>query len=211
MKINKALAKFLVAGKRPKKTMNYACLNGFLFAVNSAPEFIDSNLWLPMIYNHQDAKYKNAEQEKLIVSHLQALNDEINAQVVAEEFGLPDFLAPSPRIKENFYADAGIAHWGRGFLLGDDWLENLWLAYLPEEMQAERKSCIDTLGYFADLQKAKTFCKSADNIEPLSLEAVAETMLANFDVAAQCYAFMGRKLRQALDEQHAVSRTQQRN
>lgn len=197
MTINKALAKFLAAKKRPKKTMNYPCLHGFLYAVASSPETITIQQWLPLVFNNQAAKFKNISQEVLITSQLQVVYDEINRQIEQGGYGLPDAFSPSPNVMQNFDYDSPLAHWSRGFLIADDWMENLWLTYLPEQMMEERNSYLLTLGFFADKNRTQTLCEQKFGGE-LSLETVAETMLDSFKHALMAYSQTGRQIRKAL-------------
>jgi len=199
MKMNRALAKFLAAKKRPKNTLNYSSLHGFLFTISSSPEFIDLPQWLPMVFNEQPAKYKNTDQQALITNQLRTVYLEIDAQVEQGTYVLPEYLSASDNIKENFQDDAPISHWSRGFLIADDWLENLWQAYLPEQMKNDYQSCVNTLGFFANRKRAQEYCLSQFG-EDVSMETVAESKLETFDLALESYAHMGRKIRQALQQ-----------
>ena len=53
------LRRFLVSPERPEGTMSYPVLGGFLFAVCSAPELIHPSEWMPLIFNEQDAGYRD--------------------------------------------------------------------------------------------------------------------------------------------------------
>src|SRR5207245_2120937 len=69
---------------RPAGTLTYDELQGFLFAVISAPEPIQPSEWLPIIFNEHDAAYATLEEAQLILGHIMALYNDINTSVVEE-------------------------------------------------------------------------------------------------------------------------------
>ena len=65
-----SLRAFLEQPARPAGTLTYDELQGFLFAVVSAPEPIQPSEWLPIIFNEQDAGYATLEEAQLILGHI---------------------------------------------------------------------------------------------------------------------------------------------
>lgn len=197
--MNKTLAEFLVADGRPKKTKNYPELNGFLYAVACSPEMIEAEQWLPMVFDDKKVKYKNEEERNEIK---QGLLDEFALVIEKIENTSPvlaDYFRPSDELLENFEEDSPIAHWGVGFVSGHEWLGELWRAYFPEAQQSELTACTNILSFFSDKIKAEKMC-AAQRIEDLDLAVYAESVLENFNGAAQTYAHFGLSIRAALQE-----------
>ncbi len=198
--MNRALAEFLVADGRPEGSQNFPQVNGFLFAVACSPEKIDEDLWMPMIFNHQSANYENDQQQKEIEQGLREELYLLEAKLENQENILAPWFQATDVIQENFDEDAAIAHWGRGFLQGHDWLSALWDAYFPKQQLLELNACMDVLSFFADKKTAEKICE-AQKIEGLGIEVFAESAIANFESAAQTYAYYGLSIRAALDNQ----------
>ena len=197
--MNKTLAEFLVAEGRPKKTKNYPELNGFLYAVACSPEVIDTDLWLPMVFDNKKVKYKDDEERKLITQGLLDEFSNIEEGIKTLSPVLADYFRPSDELMENFDEDSPIAHWGKGFVSGHDWLEEIWNAYFPKEQKAELLACTNLLSFFSDKNRAIKLCE-AQGIEDLELEVYAESVLQNFNAAAQGYADFGLSIRAAIEE-----------
>jgi uncharacterized protein YecA (UPF0149 family) len=62
-----SLKDFLAHPARPAGTLSYHELQGFLFAVLSAPELIRPSEWMPIIFNERDAGYATLEEANEIV------------------------------------------------------------------------------------------------------------------------------------------------
>ena len=199
--MNKTLAEFLVAKGRPKKTKNYPELSGFLYAVACSPEVIDAELWLPLVFDDKKVKYKSEEERKEIKQGLLDELSQVEEKIKHQNPVLADYFRPSDELMENFDEDSPIAHWGVGFVAGHQWLEELWKAYFPKEQKAGLNACMSTLSFFANKEKAIKLCED-QNIEGLELEVYAESVLENFDSAAQGYAHYGLGIRAALDDFH---------
>ena len=203
--MNKTLAEFLVAKGRPKKTKNYPELNGFLYAIACSPEVIAADLWLPMVFDDQGdkkVKYKDVKEQENIKQGLLDEFSQIESKIGSHEPVLADYFRPSDELMENFDEDSPIAHWGRGFLSGHNWLEALWNAYFPKEQEHELIACINLLSFFSDKARAGELCE-AQQIEGLELDVYVESVIANFNAAAEGYAHYGLGIRAALDAHHA--------
>lgn len=70
-----SLRTFLEQPTRPAGTLTYDELQGFLFAVISAPEPIQPSEWLPIIFNEHDSGYATLEEAQLILGHIRALDN----------------------------------------------------------------------------------------------------------------------------------------
>ena len=101
----------------------------------------------------------------------------------------------------NFGDEAPIAQWSSGFLLGHQWLEELWQEYLPEELAEELAARMMTLSFFSSRALAEAFV--AENTgEEQSLEAAATTIHGILRAVAE-YAHIGRSIATALMEHGA--------
>jgi uncharacterized protein len=178
---------------RPTGTLTYHELQGFLFAVVSAPELIQPSEWLPIIFNEQEAGYATLEEANAILHQIMALYNEINASVLEERAGLPDDCDVRPRALDNLDRSAPLAHWSRGFMAGHQWLEALWEVELPEDLDQEVGVVLMTLTFFASRDLAEAF-QAEGTLRTPSLEATAESLLRVFPEALAGYAHWGRSV-----------------
>jgi len=81
---------------------------------------------LPLIFNEQQANYDNEDQAQLILQALIDLNNIINTQVVMAEVCLPDKVDLNLAGLENLGEDSVLGQWSMGFLVGHNWLGELW-------------------------------------------------------------------------------------
>ena len=111
-----SLRTFLEQPTRPAGTLTYDELQGFLFAVISAPEPIQPSEWLPIIFNEHDSGYATLEEAQLILGHIRALYNDINTSVVEERVALPDDCHVRPHALDHLDDSVPLARWSRGFL-----------------------------------------------------------------------------------------------
>ena len=69
--------------------MTYPQLAGFLFAVCSAPELIRPSEWMPLIFDEQDAGYRDMDQANAVLQALMALYNWTNQGVEERQPALP--------------------------------------------------------------------------------------------------------------------------
>ena len=197
-----ALQAFLADPARPAGTLRYHELQGFLFTVASAPELIPPSDWLPIIFGDQEADYASRDKAQEILGQIMVLYNTAAAVGRDDAGPLPVDGLFRDDILANFNDDAPIAQWSRGFLLGHQWLEELWQEYLPEELAEELAATIMTLSFFSSRRLAEAFLAEA-TAPARSLEALAETMRRVFPNAVMQYAHLGRSITTALLE-HAT-------
>jgi uncharacterized protein len=188
-----SLRTFLEQPTRPAGTLTYDELQGFLFAVISAPEPIQPSEWLPIIFNDHDAGYATLEEAQLILGHIMALYNDINTSVVEERVALPDDCHVRPQALDNLDDSAPLARWSRGFLIGHHWLEALWEIELPEDLDQEVGVVLMTLSFFASRDLAEAFHKEG-GWQTESFDGLAESMLRVFPEALAEYAHLGRSV-----------------
>ncbi len=132
----RTLQAFLADPARPAGTLRYHELQGFLFAVASAPELVLPSEWQPIIFADEDADFASLDEAQEILGQITALYNSINAAVLDAQPLLPADCPLRDDVLANFDDDAPIAQWSRGFLLGHQWLAELW-EDLPDEVVEE--------------------------------------------------------------------------
>ena len=187
-----ALQAFLDHPSRPAGTFCYHELQGFLFTVVSAPELVPPSDWLPIIFAEEDAGYASLDEAQEILGHIMALYNTTNAAVLDPPTLLPGDCPLHDDVLANFEDDAPMAQWSRGFLLGHEWLEELW-EDLPEEVAEELDAVLMALGFFSSREMAEDFHAETSTSEQ-SFEAMADAIHRVVPSAVTQYAHMGRSI-----------------
>lgn len=196
------LRRFLSAPGRPEGTMTYPQLAGFLFSVACAPEMIPPSEWMPIVFNDGDAGFETPREAEQVIEAMMALFNVCGRQGTEGGEALPpgcEILAPPLR---NLEEDAPLSQWARGFVTGSSWLEEIWDALTPDELEEELGGILLILSFFASPKLADAYLKEAK--KPLTLERLAETAVKTFPDAASGYARMGRIIFQALMKERAA-------
>ena len=188
-----SLRAFLEQPARPTGTLTYHELQGFLFAVLSAPELIRPSEWLPLIFNEQEAGYSTLEEANTILGQIMRLYNDINAAILEERVALPGDCRLRPHGLDNLEDSAALARWSRGFLLGHEWLEELWDVELPSDLDEELGAVLMTLSFFSSRSQAEAFHQETA-AKTGSLEAFAESILRLVPDALAEYAHFGRSV-----------------
>jgi uncharacterized protein len=198
------LKTFLADPARPADTLCYHELQGFLFAVSSAPELIRPSEWMPVIFADKEAGYADLDEARLVLGELMALYNAINALVFADAATLPADCAFRDDILANLDADAPISQWSRGFVLGHQWLEELWDRWVPEELEDEFAATLMVLSVFASRDIAEAFREDAGTDETLATFAAKVRELVPDAVGE--YARLGRTIARVLAEESEEDR-----
>jgi uncharacterized protein len=188
-----SLRAFLAQPARPAGTLTYHELQGFLFAVVSAPELVRPSEWLPLIFNEQEARYSTLKEANTILGQIMTLYNDINAAILEERIVLPSDCRLRPQVLDNLEDSAPLARWSHGFLLGHEWLEELWNVELPGDLDEELGAVLMTLGFFSSRKLAEAFHQETA-AKTASLEAFAESILRLFPDALAEYAHFGRSV-----------------
>lgn len=187
------LQPFLAAGQRPEDTLNYNELLGFLFAVACSPEMIQPAEWLPVIFNDQDAAYANMAEAEQVTRELIGLYNQINQEILQAYPRLPSRCQPLADAMANLTAQAPLGQWARGFLLGHEWLSEVWEANTPEDLDEELGSCLLTLSFFVSPEIAEGYWQEF-NSKDLSLDEMAVQIIEAIPAAIVTYSDIGRNL-----------------
>ncbi len=83
------LAAFLAHPGRPAGTLRYHEVQGFLFAVASAPDLVMPSEWMAVIFNDGEAMYDDLAQANAVLADLMAPYNEVTAATREDTAGLP--------------------------------------------------------------------------------------------------------------------------
>lgn len=189
------LRTFLSSPQRPKSTMTYPQLAGFLFSIANAPELIPPSEWMPIVFNDQDAGYETQGEAERVLQAMMALYNDCCRERPEGSTPLPQGCEIRPEPLENLGDDASLSQWARGFLAGHSYLDDLWNDYTPEELDEDLGSAVMVLTFFASPKLAKAYHKEGKGKR--SLDQLADTVVTLFPDAMREYAHLGRSIYQA--------------
>jgi uncharacterized protein len=202
----RALRAFLEDPRRPPDILIYHELQGFLFAVVSAPELVTPSEWMPLVFGEQEPGYASLEEAQAVIGDLMGLYNSVNAAVFEDRVALPSDCQFRRQTLANLEDDAPIAQWSRGFLQGHQWLEESWEAYVPDALDDQFAAMLMTLTFFASKDLAEAFCAETR----LDLAEMATKLRGAFGGTLADYAHLGRSIQQVISEVEADKRTSER-
>jgi uncharacterized protein len=183
------LASFLADPARPEGTLTYHELQGFLFAITSAPEMVMPSEWTPIVFNNQEAGYKDLDEVRAITAEIMVLYNAINEGVFEGRAALPhDCVFRRPAIA-NFDDDAPVAQWSRGFAQGHGWLENDWEPFMVDEFEDAIHGLQAVLSFFASRRFADAYMQETQSKDH---GRTAGLMVRMIPEALERYASLGR-------------------
>jgi len=192
------LERFLSSAQRPKDTLNYPQLAGFLFTMANGPELISPSEWIPMVFNDQEARYETQDEAEQVLQALLALYNDCGQARTEGSASLPFGCEIRPAPLDNLDADASLSQWAQGFSMGHDYLVEIWNDYTPEELDEELGSILMVLTCFASPKLARAYHKEGEG--KTSFEQFTETVVSIFSAAMREYAHLGRSIFQARRE-----------
>jgi uncharacterized protein len=192
------LNRFLTAHQRPKGTMTYPQLAGFVFSVACAPELIPPSEWLPIVFDDQEANYETLAEAEQVLQAIMALYNNCSRRGMEGSASLPPGFEIRAKPLDNLDADAPLSHWARGFVMGHTYLGELWDEFTPAELDKELGASVMVLTFFASPRLANAYHKEGKG--KTSLEHLAETVVMIFPDAMIEYAHLGRCIFQARRE-----------
>lgn len=142
------LERFLSSPQRPKDTLTYPQLAGFLFSIANAPELVPPSEWMPVVFNDQDAQYETRDEAERVLQAMMAFYNDCNRERPAGSALFPPGCEMKVAPLENLGADASVSQWARGFIAGHTYLEDIWNNYTPEELDDELGSVLMVLTFF---------------------------------------------------------------
>lgn len=206
---NERLKAFRDDPTRSADTLRYHELQGFLFAVASAPELIRPSEWMPLMFGDAEPDYASVDQARRVMGDLMSLCNAVNASVIGETTAVPPDCIFRDDVLANLAPDAPVSQWSRGFMRGHTWLEDVWESYIPEDLDDQFAATLLALSFFASRDIAEALRK--ESAADKTLEALATTIRRVFPNAVAEYAHFGRSISQVLAEQAAVERSPRRS
>jgi len=197
------LTRFLDDPLRPEGMLRFQEVQGFLFAVACSPELVPPSAWLPAISDEEDIGFKDEAEAQRIMGLIIALYNGINDSVFVRSDSLPPGCEFRANIEENFDEEFAIALWSRGFMMGHDWLTEVWDKYLPEELDGEVGSTTMVLSFFSSRKLAELYHLESTTTPRkrrprLPFNEFAEKVRELFPAALSSYADVGRSISEAL-------------
>jgi len=183
------LGAFLSDPARPSGTMRYEEVAGFLFALSSVADMIPPNEWLPLVFNEQDAGYRDDAEADTFFKALMALHQWVAASVAEKTGDLPPHCVPSADPMANFGSEAPLGRWARGFVAGHQYMSEWWPAELPQEQGEELSALLVILPFFTSQEFASSYASAMETGR--SFEELAAHILAMFPEAMRAYAVLG--------------------
>jgi len=198
-----SLREFLASPKRPDGALRFHELQGFLFAIASSPETIPPSEWLPLISDDEDIGFRDEKEAQKILNHVMALYNVVNTAVMDRSNALPIGCKFKEDVFANFDKETSISQWSRGFMIGHDWLSEVWDEYLIDEMDKECGATVMVLTFFISRQLGEAYFQDGNPKREESgktFEGYAETVRELFPSALASYAHLGRTIFEVLLE-----------
>lgn len=142
------LTRFLSSPQRPTDTLTFPQLAGFLFSLANGPELISPSEWIPMVFNDQEALYETKDEAERVLQAMMALYNDCVQERTGGTVSLPPGCEMRPQPMDNLSADAPLSQWAQGFSMGYDYLEEVWNAYTPNELDEDLGALLMTLTFF---------------------------------------------------------------
>ena len=197
------LTGFLADPLRPEGTLRFHEVQGFLFAVACSPELIPPSAWLPALSDEEGLCFEDEAEAQRIMGLIIGLYNDINDSVFERSDSLPPGCQFPADIEDNFDEELPISLWSRGFMIGHEWLAEVWDEYLPEELHGEVGSTAMVLSFFSSRQLAELYYLESTTTPrhrrpKVSFTEYAEKVRELFPTALSSYAHVGRSLSEAL-------------
>lgn len=188
------LQTFLSSPERPKGTLTYHQLAGFLFSIANSPELIPPSEWIPLVFNDQEDGFETHREAEGALQAMMALYNDCCRARPEGSAPLPPGCEIRPQAMENLATDAPLSQWAQGFSMGYDYLEESWIDYTPDELDEELGSLLMVLTFFSSPKLAKAYHEEGTGKQ--SLAEMAETVVTLFPEAMREYAYLGRSIYQ---------------
>jgi len=197
------LTRFLADPLRPDNTLRFQELQGFLFAVACSPELIPPSAWFPIISDEEDIGFEDEAEAQRIMGLIIGLYNGINDSVFQRSSSLPPGCEFRENVEDNFDEELPISLWSRGFMMGHEWLAEVWDEYLPEDLDGEVGSTTMVLSFFSSRQLAELYHLESTTTPrhrrpKVSFIEYAEKVRELFPAALSSYAHVGRSISEAL-------------
>jgi uncharacterized protein len=198
----KLLTRFLEAPERPKKTMTYPELAGFLFTVVSCPDLVKPSEWIPEVFRGKEARYRDLKEASAVLDAMMTLYNQLVAARHADRPRLPRGVPIRAEPMANLEPRAPLSAWARGFSWGQGWLEESWEilgkpGLADTEIGEELGADMLVLSFFATRKLAAAFHRQTASQGGGTLAEMAATMVRMVPRAMKSYTRLGRLIQDA--------------
>jgi len=200
-----ALVSYLEAPKRSEGTLSYHGLQGYFFALATAPEPIAMADWLPAIFGDVTVTAQEEESDgnqERAMAGVFGLFHRINDEVAEGRTGLPADLKVFADSLANVGPEAPLGQWSAGFSRGMGLIEGVWddcLPWAPDGMAPWFAYWVVELSLFAEREYGAGLLRA---LEPASgsFEDWVGPVLERFEEDMAALADVGRRTALALEE-----------
>ncbi|OHB76705.1 MAG: hypothetical protein A2Z34_05500, partial [Planctomycetes bacterium RBG_16_59_8] len=193
------LMDFLDARERPKGTMGYFDLSGFLFALAGAPDLVPPSEWLPLVFDEHDPGFKDSSEAGKILPTILSLYNAVIEETEKEQPALPPLCAIRASAVENFDETAPLHHWSRGLVVGYEYMSDVWDELLPRDLVEELGGALMIMSFFTSRELAEKYLKEF-HAKEMDFSERAMIIVDSLPLAMATYARMGWAIRHAMSE-----------
>jgi yecA family protein len=192
------LKAFLARPSNPPGVFSYHALQGFMFAVASAPRLVEPHEWLALVLGDAIHALLEGAESQPVIDELRDLYLEIDARAARGAVALPPDCPMAPEPMANLDPASPLSQWSRGMYAAHDWLANDWMRILALLLKEDRRMATEVgratmhLLFFASSAVAEGICKQWGEG---SLEELAAQAHRDFEIGMVVYAEIGRRFR----------------
>lgn len=159
-------------------------LLGLVTSIISSPEQIEFSEWMPLIWQ-EDAEveaFDTPNQASLVIGHLTAWSNYCSASFALDgHFELPDVLF----LDDDGEAVPELSSFARGYLMGHEWLKDVWDEFIPEDDSAESQVLGATLVLMMQCYKSEATAQlNVESDFPNLLLALSEDSTGELTVSS---------------------------
>ena len=173
----------------PSGSISYHELQGYLFALASAPGAITPAAWMPI--TAPLVRCASPEEVDECKSALMAVVNSVRAAALEDRVTLPDDCPLREPPLANFEGTAPVALWSRGFMMGHRSMQAEWDTHFPKQAWEQLEAVLITLSFFGSRSFAERLCREGRS----DVSEVASATALCFPTAISSYAYYGRMLR----------------
>jgi hypothetical protein len=137
------------------------------------------------------------------------LYNQVNTAVLERSDKMPPGCKFRKELEANFGEDEAISQWSLGFMLGHDWLADVWNESVPESMDNECGSSTMILSFFASRKLAEFYFLETTTTPrhrrpKKSFTEFADVVRRLFPSALASYAHLGRTISEVMERDTRV-------
>ena len=166
-------------------------LRGFLFAVVTSPEMVMPSEWTELLLAGDNSAFDSQDEAMEVLGLIHEEYNEINQAVLAGRGVRPEDCPFRDDALSNFEWDAPASEWSHGFMVGFEWLSDVWAASLPEDLLTTGRENAGALAFFSSRHMVIENLENA-GLPRSDLREQAEMARDRFYLAGRAVAKIGR-------------------